>query len=339
MQCVQELFEAYPYWIQDKDRGSKVVAEIIAKYTRQQITRLETERNELRQQLAASNDSASRSQDGLRQIEDIVGRYISNPGLEFNVVEMVLKLAEVYERTAEKLAAATQENEELNGKLTAAILGSKIEVERLTQEAEQAKRERDEAQKSIKELYEQAHATIEFSDSNEFSMDMEVSAALGILDNRYKETLAQLTNTQQERDEWRMLSNFAADDLKAQLTEAQSQLKEKQNLTITGLLTRLAEAESREKEAFKRAESVARHHAKCHKERGQFSGFDATRLICDYEAEVCNEVANGIAALANATPSGAEAPHPLSKLNDLLWKMSGLKLPGEDKNEPNKSVS
>lgn len=44
-----------------------------------------------------------------------------------------------------------------------------------------AERERDEAYKAIEQLYQQAHATVEFSDSNEMSMEMEVSCALGML--------------------------------------------------------------------------------------------------------------------------------------------------------------
>jgi hypothetical protein len=47
----------------------------------------------------------------------------------------------------------------------------------------------DAAEKAIEELYEQAHEAVSFSDSNEFSVDMEVSAAIEMLRSE-RDTLA-----------------------------------------------------------------------------------------------------------------------------------------------------
>lgn len=49
-------------------------------------------------------------------------------------------------------------------------------------------------QQAVKELYDQAHATVEFSDSNEMSMDMEISAAIGILAQQRDEARTELTD-------------------------------------------------------------------------------------------------------------------------------------------------
>lgn len=46
---------------------------------------------------SAVRASAARMEDALRQIEDIVGRCVRNPGLESNVVEMVTKLADKHD--------------------------------------------------------------------------------------------------------------------------------------------------------------------------------------------------------------------------------------------------
>ena len=58
---------------------------------------------------------------------------------------------------------------------------------------EAANTEIAELKKCIEELYQQAHETVQFSDSNEMSMDMEISAAFGILASHRDEAQAALT--------------------------------------------------------------------------------------------------------------------------------------------------
>ena len=55
---------------------------------------------------SAARASAARMEDALRQIEDLVGRCVSNPGLENNVVEMVAKLADRHDALRELAIAA-----------------------------------------------------------------------------------------------------------------------------------------------------------------------------------------------------------------------------------------
>lgn len=62
---------------------------------------------------SAARASAARMEDALRQIEDIVGRCVSNPGLESNVVEMVEKLAQSHERLKRYCSALEEQSDSI----------------------------------------------------------------------------------------------------------------------------------------------------------------------------------------------------------------------------------
>lgn len=184
-----------------------------------QLARLETERNELRQQLAKSKDDSD-------DLAELCSRY-------------------------------SADIETLRGKLAAA-----------TQEAEQAKRERD--------GLEQERITLKLS-------------------------------VEQLRKQWDE-EHYKLNRAETQLTEAQSQLKEMACVSddhrkrIADLLFDLGLAQAREKKlrcALEAAEPLAIAWV-AHYTRSEAYG-------CGHEQPLHREILNEIrAALANATPSGAE---------------------------------
>lgn len=60
---------------------------------------------------AALSAALARSEGGLRQIEDIAGAHVSNPGLDLNVVEVVKKMADKLARSERELAEAKEHHQ------------------------------------------------------------------------------------------------------------------------------------------------------------------------------------------------------------------------------------